>query len=329
MAQYSKQHLLPRLSLEHFVDTKGHVWTYDKERGKNWHRIPDETGVISYFYSFEMPDGSLNTSIEQTLGKIEDDAAPVYRKLVGGEALTDGDRFVFSHFLGAMYVRTTTMRRIAAQAYAHDYHMHQVVSARHKPTFDRLLQRAFGNEVDPELKSYIREQIEDMSNRSVTIPKEYTLRVMRFGDEHANIFSKMSWTVATAAAHYFITCDNPINLAVHPATVHPIYGGHDFLNETAVVTFALSPKKLLLLTHQKNSPPAIVLPRNNVFEENRRRVFDADSFVYAHLHDRRIERIVADFKGKRPEFKTLGFDGTKGFGEIKVSRKRERKQDRR
>ncbi len=98
-----------------------------------------------------MPDGSLNTSIEQTFNKIETDAASAYRKLVSGEILTDDDRLAFSHFLGAMYVRTTTMRRIAAQIYAHGYHMHQVLSVRHKPTFDRQLRRAFGDEVDPNL----------------------------------------------------------------------------------------------------------------------------------------------------------------------------------
>ena len=321
MAQYRKQHLLPRLSLENFVDARGHVWTYDKVRGKTWNRIPEETGVISHFYSFVMPDGSLNTSIEQTFGKIEDAAAPVYRKLVSGEALTDDDRFAFGYFLGAMHVRTTTMRRIVAQIHAHGYHMHQVVSVRHKPTFDGLLRRAFGNEVDPELKSHIRDQVEDMSNHSITIPKEYTLGVIAAGDQLANIFSQMSWTVATAAAHYFVTCDNPVNRSVDPATVHPIYGDHGFLNKTAQVTFALSPKKLLLLTHETKSASAIVLPRDYVLKENRKRAFDADSFVYAHLKIAALKGLSLRTRGSDPRLKRKGLMEPRAFAR---SRYRER-----
>ena len=135
----------------------------------------------------------------------------------------------------------------------------------------------------------------------------------------------MTWTVATAAAHYFITCDTPVHRSIDPATVHPIYGDHGFLNKTAQVTFALSPKKLLLLTHQRDAAAEIVLPRNYVCKENRKRAFDADTSVYAHLYDRHLEEIVAAFKGKRPEIKTQGFDGTNGFGEIKVSRRTKRK----
>ena len=67
------------------------------------------------------------------------------------------------------------------------------------------------------------------------------------------------------------------------AVTIPIYGDHGFLNKTAEVTFALSPKKLLLLTHETKSASAFVLPRDYVLKENRKCAFDTVLSVYAHL----------------------------------------------
>lgn len=72
------QHTIPRLRLQHFAGAEGRVFTYDKIAGKVWATTPDETAVETHFYSAELKDGSIDTSIEAHLSQIESAAAPVY-----------------------------------------------------------------------------------------------------------------------------------------------------------------------------------------------------------------------------------------------------------
>jgi hypothetical protein len=320
MAEYRKQHLLPCLSLKCFVDPSGHVWTYDKQTNKSWHRIPEETGVISHFYSSTMPDGTLDTSIERTLNKIEDAAGEPYRKLVAGERLSEHQRFAFAHFLGAMYVRTEAMRRIAAHSQASDLHDYLVRSTT-EAGFEQRLRRVFGREVEASLRDRIRDGVKDLSGYEITIPKENTFGVLAGGDLLAEVFMKMGWTTVTAEHHYFITCDNPIHRATDPQRGHAFYRDHGFLDTTAQVTFPMSPRKLLLMTHNQLAPPSITLPRALVILENFKRAHDAEKQVYAHLSDKRIGRLVAEFKDECPSLQIERIDGAKGFGKVRVTRK--------
>ena len=69
--QYRLQHIVPRMVLEQFTDQKGHVWTYEKTGRAPRHAVPEETGVVAHFYSFEREDGSMDTTLEQTLSQFE------------------------------------------------------------------------------------------------------------------------------------------------------------------------------------------------------------------------------------------------------------------
>ena len=72
--EYRLQHIVPRMVLDHFKDQKGQVWTYEKKGGGPRSAIPDATGVIAHFYSFERKDGSMDTTLEQTLSQFEGEA---------------------------------------------------------------------------------------------------------------------------------------------------------------------------------------------------------------------------------------------------------------
>src|SRR5262245_62273969 len=116
--QYRLQHIVPRMVLEQFTDEKGHVWTYEKTGRSPRHAVPAETGVVAHFYSFEREDGSMDTTLEQTLNEFETEAKGPYEKLLNGEMLTGSDRYAFASFLGLMVVRTATYRRIAAKMFS-------------------------------------------------------------------------------------------------------------------------------------------------------------------------------------------------------------------
>ena len=67
----------------------------------------------------------------------------------------------------------------------------------------------------------------------------------------------MKWSLAAAKGGFFITSDNPVIKYVHPASVHPIYGGHGLMNKTIQVSIALSPTALLVLSHQESAMPTV------------------------------------------------------------------------
>ena len=118
MAEYRNQHVVPGPSLQHFTDQRGQVWSYDKTNGRTWSAIPEETGFITHFYSFEREDGTMDTTIEKLIGQIEAAAANGYEKLAAGEMIKGSDREAFAQFAGLMVWRTPTQRRIAAKIYA-------------------------------------------------------------------------------------------------------------------------------------------------------------------------------------------------------------------
>src|SRR5262249_10191484 len=107
-----RQHTIPILHLKHFVGVKpkGQVWTIDKDTGETRSATPENTAVVSHFYSIEKEDGTFDTAFEGGLARIEGAAAPVYEKLIGGQTITDDDKSNFAAFLAVMHLRTTAMR---------------------------------------------------------------------------------------------------------------------------------------------------------------------------------------------------------------------------
>ena len=128
------QHHTPRLHLQHFVDrgAGNRVWTYDKLSGRVWSASPDETAVETHFYSAELPDGTMDTRLEDVIGKIEDAAAPVYTALLEGKIPGPSqERSAFARFVGLMYARTRAMRRMAGETAARLAQINLYFTGRH------------------------------------------------------------------------------------------------------------------------------------------------------------------------------------------------------
>ena len=115
------QHFIPCLHLKHFTGPKpeGHVWTYEKETGKCWSSIPEQTAKQTHFYSIEKPDGTMDSHIEETLSQFEGRADPVYEALLAGNipspSNASNERMYFSQFVALMMARTPAMRRMYAE----------------------------------------------------------------------------------------------------------------------------------------------------------------------------------------------------------------------
>jgi hypothetical protein len=323
------QHIVPRLHLQHFAgqNPPGQVWTYDAIAGRSWSAIPDETGKQSHFYSAEQRDGTMDPRLEKFLAGVEDRAAPAYVVLLEGRFPAPQGRINFAQFIALMHTRTTAMRRMAAEVIGRSAQIHQYAYASNTEAFDSLTRRvgaAKGEPIDPAIREQIRQKMLDPSGYVMEVAKEATFMALGASDKLTPIFNKMKWTIVEAQHGYFITSDNPVVLWVDPKTRHPIYGDHGFLNNTAEVTFPLSPKRLLLMSWQEAVPEYASFKRDHVEYANATRAGHSDRFLYAHIRDKRIEELAAKYKDSRPNMTTQGY-GPKNFAPIKVARRSKKK----
>jgi hypothetical protein len=326
------QHTVPRLHLQHFAGSEpaGQVWTYDAVESKEWSAIPEETSVQTHFYSAERDDGSMDTRLEEFLSTVESKAAPIYEQLLKGDIPGESQaRFDFAQFVALMHVRTTAMRRMAAKIRGRGAQIHSYAYASNPEAFEALTRRIEeekGEPLDPAIKEEIKREMLRPSGKFVMeVSQESTLMALSSSDKLTPILYKMKWTVVEAEHSYFITSDNPIVRWVDPKSRHPIYGDDGFLNKTAKVTFPLSPKRLLLMSWQKEVPDQAAFNREHVDYANATRAGHSERFLHAHIFDKRIKALAAKYRDSRPDVTTEGF-GPETFAPIEVARRSKKKK---
>jgi hypothetical protein len=320
------QHVIPRLHLQHFAGTQpaGQVWTYDAAQGKSWSTIPEETAVQTHFYSAERDDGSMDTRLEDFLAGVESNAAPVYERLLNRVIPKDPQaRMDFAQFLALMHVRTPGMRRMYGEIAGRGVQIHNYAYASNDKAFETLIrgvEKDRGEQIDPALKEKVRQGMLDPSSYEIVVSKERTLHALSASDKITPLLFEMKWALAVPEKDFFVTSDNPVVRDVDPKTRNPIYGDGGFLNRTAEVSFPLSPHLLLLLSWNEPARECGALPRDHVHTLNKLRAATSDRYLYAHVHDKRLERLAAKFKDARPNMTTGGF-GPDKYGPIKVARR--------
>jgi hypothetical protein len=320
-----RQHFIPRVHLKHFAgaDPKGQVWTYDAISETVRSGTPENTAVESHFYSAEMPDGTMDTSLEEFLATIEDTAAPIYEALLNHQIpKASQGRADFSVFLGLMVSRTPAMRRMMADVKGRGLQIQSYAYATNDRAFDGLMQsmeREEGRVLGPETRELARKAMLDPSGFVMELPKERTLSALNAADGLAPIFFNMTWSVVTPQHGYFITSDNPVVREVDPKTRSPFYGDGGFMNKTAEVIFPLAPQALLFMSW-RNVARQTAFSRDLVNRVNRSIAANSDRYLYAHLCDKRLERLAAEFKNSRPGMTVSGF-GPEKFAEVQVMRR--------
>lgn len=309
-----RQHFIPRMHLQHFAgpEPKGHVWTYDAQTGQARHTIPEETGLESHFYSVESDDGTMDTRIEAMLSEAETRAAPVYGLLLKGETPGETqDRMNFAEFLALMYLRTPTMRRMNAEMIGRHMQIMCHAYGIDDRAFDAMLQRTGEATrrppLTPEQKERLRRDFIDPSGYKFQISRERTLEVLGASEQLAPLLFQMTWSIIAPRRGFFVTSDNPLIRDVDPATRHPIYGDHGFLNKTAQVLMPLSPDRLLFMSWNKDFSGKAVCEPNQVDGVNRALAEKSDRYLYAHAYSKELLELSAEFKDSRPQMTTEGF----------------------
>jgi hypothetical protein len=262
----------------------------------------------------------MDTRIEDAMASIEGAASPVYERLAKGIMPRGSDREVFGHFLGLLYMRSPSFRRMTAEIHKVGLESMMAVTAQHPASFEGAIERmrAAGHEVSDPVA--LRRAMRDMSDRELLLDKSWVLSALKAIPEFALVFLKMKWSLGRAQHHYFITNDTPIHLAVSEDSMHPFYGGYGLGNPTAVIGFPVSRERILVLNWKLEAPYEVEITRDLVKVENKKRASSAERQVYAHIYHKGLERLVMKHKGDRMrmEANTLA---DKGFRRVRVPRR--------
>jgi hypothetical protein len=164
-----RQHIILVLHLKHFVGVKpkGQVWTINKDTGEARSATPENTAVVSHFYSVEKEDGTFDTTFEKGLAEIEGAAAPVYEKLIKGQAISDEEKANFAAFVAVMHLRTPAKRRDVAELIGRHVQIMSYAQGVHDTAFEGLVKRyeeGEGRKLSEAEKERLREVLIDPTN---------------------------------------------------------------------------------------------------------------------------------------------------------------------
>lgn len=114
-----KHHFVPQCLLRQWCDANGKLWEYDAKEGTHARKCKSEVGMEKDFYATRMESEEPDfEAIEDSLGMVESDAAPVIVHLLNRkQGLAKATMIKFIFFVAVQYMRTPGMiERIKALA---------------------------------------------------------------------------------------------------------------------------------------------------------------------------------------------------------------------
>lgn len=96
--------------------TAGELWVYDREEGEARRRNPKTVAVRKGYYAARGHDGELDyAEVEERLGVVETQTAPVIKKLDAGGPLELKERYALAMFVALLVYRTTAFERQSSE----------------------------------------------------------------------------------------------------------------------------------------------------------------------------------------------------------------------
>jgi hypothetical protein len=319
-------HVVQRYHLAHFAgdQPKGQVWIYDKTTGRARSDIPENISVENHFYSIENGDGTWDTRLDDWITNVEGEATSVYDRLLSGDIPAYSQaKYDFSVYLALTYIRTRTQRRMAIDVAGKMLQNVMATLAQNNEWFDSSMssfEEERGQQMTPERRQEMRELMLNPGGKlKMSVSKDMAFMAWGAIDKLSPLFLHMHWTVLTPQNGFFITSDNPL-LQFNPGPRHPVYGDGGFMNKAVEVSFPLSPRRLLLLTHKKRSKDMCQIPRHTVEGQNEARAAQCERELYAHIQSKKIAKLAEEHKYHRLRM-TISGGGPKKYAEITSPRR--------
>ena len=290
-----RQHYVPRFYLAYFADAEGMVWTYDTEHNEVRAGTPENTAIETNFYSIKDEAGEYVDALEEWLSGIEDKAAPLYPKVLKGEALAGQEKADFSVFLSSLYTRSPAMIRAMAEVTGMIAQKVADVVFSNREGFEHYMDKVDAEEGKtrtPVEREAILEFAKDKTKYVFEIDRKVGLEGMGATDRLTDIFFRMNWMVVECQRQHLITSDNPVARLTPREDYHPIYGDGAFLNKRTYVTVPLTPSKLLELRWTDQTRPGLYeADRQRGRLYNRQRAHFSERYLYASQRDAGIQAL--------------------------------------
>lgn len=295
-----RMHIVTEAYLSAFIAAdqprKDSVWVFDKRTKEIRLQPIKDTAVIRGFYSFDLPDGTRDISLEEAFSRIESKAIPIIRRWCEEgakptvEEIPDAAAFVTCLFIRVP--RTVEFIRALASATAS-------VSIEILVSDEEKLRAAH---------AYLKENgkieesftVEDLRELARTFDEKFTvetslkyalLKSMEMFDVVYKNLLEMYWCLCDSRPYNgrFITCDAPVNAFFYEDGKAGFGGG---LGRPDVeVSIPISPYVCLSLDRKRNEKIRKAKV-SFVREINRRTAHQAERYIYSSINTQRVARTV-------------------------------------
>ena len=304
-----KHHYIPVFYLNGFTDANGCVWAYKKDDSKVLESTPEGIAYSNDYFSFITPNGNKDSeTIENIMADLEAVCAPVIKKILSFETISDNDRYTFCAFVAMMMLRSPNFRNNVETTYADMTKHLGVFSASNKTCFESMIERC-AQETGTDFGT--PEQIEKLRQSMLKMDEHYKIKTnpqvslktsLGFLKDFPKRFYMMKWIFLKATDdHKYLTGDNPFYYC-DPTHDKRTFYGVGLATKKVEITLPLS-KNLLALGSWESHSKSTYLPANNrlVKEINRRTVISCWRMVFASSKSDGIRKLVSKYKDTYPK----------------------------
>jgi hypothetical protein len=233
------------------------VYVYERGRDDPYRQHPKKVARQTNYYSFRQPDGTLNDSAEDLLGRVESDALPVLRSLAGGRFQnTWAERERLGLFIALQELRVPWTRKNFENMYGALVDHFAKFRARIPGLLEQDLREleAEGEALQGVTADNLRAFL-DRGKYTINVDPAVSLQSMiQLAPMIGAIYQEMEWRVFRATEVAFVTSDNPV-AKLNPAAPG-FMGNLGLFHPTIEVRFPLSSTSYLVMTHDREREDA-------------------------------------------------------------------------
>lgn len=293
-----RHHYVPQFYLRNFADPKtdGKVWIYAWTGEKLNAASPRDLAVEKDYHTVTTHEGIKDRhTIEETLGVLENKAAPVIQKILRGDILTLEEHQFFVVFVAQVLLRVPARRDEAGRMMAGVLKQIAMRFASDKESYHRdycRFQEETGDisTVDPEEVRQFMLSGDCVVEANPTAALGLSLSAI---DTVVTCLLKMKWVVLEARGRFkFITCDNPVFFC-DPTIRHQTWQGVGLMNPGVEVSFPLSPKVAAFASYHEGPRDRITVTPEIVRRFNQQTVRSAHRYIFSCEESPALERFIA------------------------------------
>lgn len=292
-----RHHYIPQFYLKNFADPANQkIWLYTKTGERCKAASPRDVGIEKDYHTVIRRDGVKDrNTIEDTVGSLENVAAPVIQKILHRTAMTFDDYQIFVVFVAQMLLRVPARRDAAGRMISEILkHVAKSFAANKESYHDdyRRFQKETGDtsDLDPEkLRQFI---LGDDYGLKVNSSVALGLSLSAI-DIVTKCLLRMRWVFLRRRGRFqVITCDNPVfycDPTIPPNTWH----GVGLMNRGIEVSFPPSPDIVAFASYHSKPRNQMDIGPEVVRRFNQQTIDSAHRYIFAAEESSALERFIS------------------------------------